>query len=211
MLIAEIFSNPLGGLLFLLAIVIAISVHEFSHAKSADMLGDPTAASLGRVTLDPRAHLDLMGTIFLLLVGFGWGKPVPFDPYNLENPKRDTAIIAFAGPASNIIMAIIAAILLKVFILIEPSAITAIGLLFLPSFIWINVMLAIFNLLPFAPLDGYKIVGGFLGEEHEEQWQSLERFGMLFLLLFILPIVGGQSMLHIFLSPIIESVVSLLV
>lgn len=211
MILTEVFSNPLGGLFFLLSIVIAVAVHEFAHAKTADMLGDPTPAALGRVTLDPRAHLDLMGSLLFLLVGFGWGKPVPFDPYNLENPKRDAALIAFAGPGSNFIMAALSSAILYMYTFVEPSLTLVIGQSFLQTFIWINVVLGIFNLLPFAPLDGFKIVGGFLNHEQATQWYGLERYGIIFLLFFIFPFAGGQSMLELFMSPIIQTVVGILV
>jgi Zn-dependent protease len=96
--------------LFVIAIVnlvIAITVHEFAHAFAADRLGDPTPRLQGRVTLNPTKHLDLYGSLFMILAGFGWGKPVEFDPFNLREPRRDAAIISFAGPLSNIIMAVI--------------------------------------------------------------------------------------------------------
>jgi Zn-dependent protease len=210
MILAELFSNPLGGIFFLVSIVIAVSVHEYSHAKSADMLGDPTPAAQGRVTLDPRAHLDPFGSILFLLTGFGWGKPVPFDPYNLENPKRDAALIALAGPGSNYIMALGSSLLLYAITFLDQSTPILIGQAFLLTFLWINVVLGTFNLLPFAPLDGFKIVGGLLSEEHAAQWYSMERYGIIFLLFFILPLVGNRSMLDIFLSPAIQTIVGVL-
>src|SRR3989344_6599100 len=113
MFILQFLNNPVGVILFLLSVVIAVSVHEFMHAKTADKLGDPTPELAGRVTLDPRAHLDPLGSFLFLMVGFGWGKPVPFDPFNLDNPRRGAALISLAGPASNATMAISAAIILK--------------------------------------------------------------------------------------------------
>lgn len=211
MVLLDIFSNPINGIFFLISIVIAVTVHEFAHAKSADMLGDPTPEAMGRVTLNPRSHLDLYGSLLFLLIGFGWGKPVPFDPYNLDNPKRDAAIIAFAGPGSNIVMALISSAILYLFTFIEPSIMTLIGRSFLSTFIWINIVLAIFNMLPFAPLDGFKIVGGFMSHEQAAQWYSLERYGIVFLLLFILPFAGGRSMLELFLSPVIQTVLGVLI
>lgn len=211
MILSELFSNPIAGIFFLISIVIAVSVHEFAHAKVADTLGDPTPASLGRVTLDPRAHLDLMGSILFLMIGFGWGKPVPFDPYNLENPKRDAALIALAGPGSNFVMALASSAVLFLFTLVDSSIVTLIGQSFFQTFIWINIVLAVFNLLPFAPLDGFKIVGGVLSHEQAAQWYALERYGIFFLLFFIFPFTGGRSMLEIFLSPVIQGIVGLLV
>lgn len=210
MILSEIFSNPLGGVFFLISIVIAVTVHEFAHAKVADMLGDPTPAALGRVTLNPKAHLDLMGSILFLLVGFGWGKPVPFDPYNLENPKVDAAKIALAGPGSNYAMALLSSLVLVVFNMFDHGIVTVIGQSFFQTFLWINVVLGTFNLLPFAPLDGFKIVGGLLSDEQAAQWYSMERYGVIFLLFFIFPLTGGKSMLDIFMSPVIRAVVGFL-
>ncbi|KXK11176.1 MAG: hypothetical protein UZ22_OP11002000380 [Microgenomates bacterium OLB23] len=98
MVLSELFTNPVGAVLFLLSIVAAVTVHEFAHAKTADNLGDPTPQLQGRVTLDPRSHLDPIGSLLFLLFGFGWGRPVPYDPYNLKNPQKDAAMIALAGP-----------------------------------------------------------------------------------------------------------------
>jgi Zn-dependent protease len=204
MYFASLFSDPLETIFRLLAIVIAVTVHEFAHAKMADHLGDPTADALGRVSLDPRAHLDPLGSLLFLLIGFGWGKPVPFDPYNLENPRRDAALISFAGPASNIVMALVATVLVHI---IGTESLVGV---FLFTFIAINVVLAIFNMLPIAPLDGFKIVGGLMSDDQAREWYSLERYGIIFLLFFIFPFVGGRSMLEMFVSPVITFVLSLL-
>ena len=106
-------TNPILFLVWVAALLTAITIHEFAHAYSADRLGDPTPRSQGRLTLNPLAHLDPLGTLMLILVRFGWGKPVQFDPYNLANPKRDAAIISFAGPLSNLILATILSIILR--------------------------------------------------------------------------------------------------
>src|SRR3989338_2044892 len=106
-----LFSNPLVFAAAALSLLAAITVHEFAHAYAADRLGDPTPRLQGRLTLNPLVHLDPIGTLLLFVIGFGWGKPVQFDPYNLENPKRDAAIISFAGPVSNLILATIAALI----------------------------------------------------------------------------------------------------
>src|SRR5438876_3599187 len=107
--------NPIEFVLGLAALIIAITIHEFSHALAAEHLGDPTPRLQGRLTLNPLAHLDPLGTILLILVRFGWGKPVVFDPYNLRNPRRDGAIISIAGPVSNVLLAIVCSLLLHVF------------------------------------------------------------------------------------------------
>src|SRR3990167_5566939 len=102
--------NPITALVFVIGLVVAISIHEAAHAFVAYRLGDPTAKLAGRLTLDPRSHLDPIGTLALLLVGFGWGKPTPFDPFNLRNVKRDSALISVAGAVSNFLMAILLSI-----------------------------------------------------------------------------------------------------
>ena len=105
-MLSYLFTNPLSFLIFLAALFLAISIHEAAHAWAADRLGDPTARFSGRLTLNPFAHLDPLGTLMLFLFGFGWGKPVPVDYYNLRQPRRDAALISLAGPLSNLILAI---------------------------------------------------------------------------------------------------------
>lgn len=199
-MIATLFTNPFTFVLMAISIVIAIAVHEFSHAKVADMLGDPTPSLQGRVTLDPRAHLDKYGTLFLLLVGFGWGKPVQFDPFNLAHPRRDAALISIAGPLSNFIIALAGSLLVRSFIFFGSSEVATIGYVFLSPLIMMNILLGVFNLIPIHPLDGFKIVGGILSEHQARQWYQLERYGMLFLLMLIIPF-NGTPMLHSILDP----------
>src|SRR3989339_337614 len=106
-MLSILFTNPLVFLVFALGLVLAISIHEYAHAAAADRLGDPTPRAMGRLTLNPLAHLDPVGTLVILVTGaFGWGKPSPYDPYNLRNPQRDTALIALAGPVSNLLLAL---------------------------------------------------------------------------------------------------------
>lgn len=211
MLLTNLFSNPLALLVYVAVLLVTIAVHEYAHARAADELGDPTPRLGGRLTLNPARHIDPVGLVLLFLIGFGWGRPVMFDPYNLANPRRDSAIISLAGPLSNFIIAILCAILLRLLHLIELPFISTIGLIVLPIAIHLNLLLGIFNLLPFAPLDGFKIVGGFLNEEHARDWYSLERYGMIFLLVFIFPLVGNRSMLEMFVSPVIQYIFRLLV
>lgn len=142
--------SPILFLLSAISLVVAVTVHEFSHALAADRLGDPTPSLQGRVTLNPLSHLDPIGTLMLLLAGFGWGKPVQFDPFNLKNPQRDAAIISVVGPLSNIVMAVLGA---AVYHLSGNSV-------FFVPFIQINVVLAVLNLIPVHPFDGFKVVGG---------------------------------------------------
>jgi Zn-dependent protease len=185
-LLFDFFSNPLLIGLYLGFIVIALSVHEFAHAKAADMLGDPTPRLQGRLTLDPRAHLDVWGSLMFLLAGFGWGKPVQFDPYNLQNPRKDTMQIAFAGPLSNIIMALGTSLVFKVLFFLVPTF-PEVFWSIAKVFISLNVTLAVFNLIPIEPLDGFKIVGGLLSEEQAIKWYSLRPYGMFFLIAVIIP------------------------
>ena len=114
-LLSLLFTDPLSFAVIAVGLVISITIHEFAHAFIADKLGDPTPRYQGRVTLDPRAHLDPFGTIAILLVGFGWGKAVQFDPFNLKNPVKDTALIALAGPVSNILLALALSIIIGIF------------------------------------------------------------------------------------------------
>jgi len=196
--------NPIAFLLFAVGIVVAISVHEFFHAFVADKLGDPTPRIQGRVTLDPRAHLDPIGTLALLLVGFGWGRPVQFDPYNLKNPVRDTALIALAGPASNIVIALILAVLVR---LINADWL----ILSLSFIIQINITLAIFNLVPVYPLDGSKIILPLLPAQAAYEYENfMQRYGLFVLLILILPIAGGVSPISQLISPIISAITTLL-
>lgn len=210
-MITTLINNPILFFSFLVSLVIVISVHEWAHAAVADYLGDPTPRLAGRLTLDPRSHLDPLGLLLLFIVGFGWGKPVPFDPFNLKNPKRDAALISFAGPLTNFIMALLGALIIRLFILFKLSFFTTIGGIFLVQFIYLNLILGVFNLLPFHPLDGFKIVGGFLSDEKAREWYSLERYGIIFLICFILPLFGDRSMLQIFMSPVIAFLTKVLI
>ncbi len=178
-MISILFSNPLAFFFVAGALVVSISIHEFAHAYVADKLGDPTAKLMGRITLNPKAHLDPMGTILLLFAGFGWGRPVPFDARNLTNPKRDAAIISFAGPFSNIILALLLSLVFRLF-----DGNGFIGL-FLQLTVQYNLVLAIFNLIPVHPLDGFKVVNGFLPRELSYQWLQMAPYGMWILLFLI--------------------------
>lgn len=203
MLLSYLFVNPLGFLIIAIGILLAITIHEFAHAWVADKLGDPTPRYQGRVTLDPRAHLDPIGTAAIFIAGFGWGKPVPFDPYNLKDPKRDTALIALAGPASNIVLAVALALLIHSGVLAAFASIAAV-------IIQINVMLAIFNLVPVYPLDGSKILMAFLPSETAYEYDNfMNRYGMIVLLLLIVP-WGGSSAISQLIFPVISWVMMIL-
>ena len=217
-MIGELSTNPLGFLFWLAALVIAITIHEFSHALAAERLGDPTPRLMGRLTLNPLAHLDPLGTLMLLIARFGWGKPVQFDPFNLRNPRRDGAIISLAGPVSNLLLAILCSILLRIIFssgLLAPSSFSGVGFVYLiisllQPVIVLNVVLAVFNLIPIHPLDGFKIVEGILPEEHARQWKEMEPYGLLFLLFLIFPIFGSPSPISRLISPVINFLLTLL-
>lgn len=207
----SLLNNPISLVAYLISLFAAITIHEFAHAWAADHLGDPTPRLQGRVTLDPRAHIDLYGLLFLFLFGFGWGKPVMFDPYNLKNPRRDAALIGFAGPLSNILLASVLAILLRLLISFDLGIISTIGtFLFLPIIV-MNISLAVFNLVPVHPLDGFKIVGGLLPEEKAHEWYELERYGYIFLLVLILPLFGQRNMLDTIIRPISNFFLNILI
>ena len=205
-----LFTNPLLFIVYIAALLVAISIHEFSHALVADRLGDPTPGLQRRLTLNPIAHIDQFGLLFLLFFGFGWGKPVQFDPYNLKNPRKDSALISVAGPISNIIVAVVLSIGLRLFSLIDLPILQTIGLFILIPFISLNIVLAVFNLLPIHPLDGFKIVGGILPEDKAREWYQLEKYGFIFLLMLIFPF-GRASMLDMIIRPLVSFLINLLV
>ncbi|NIP23637.1 MAG: hypothetical protein GWO38_07405 [Phycisphaerae bacterium] len=183
-----------------ITLVIAFAVHEFMHALVAYRLGDPTAKSQGRLTLDPRRHLDVLGSLMVLAFGFGWAKPVPVNPnYLRHGPKTGMAIVAAAGPLSNLALAAIVALLING-LGIELSSfsisrfIPSFGELLL-TFIWLNVVLFFFNLIPIAPLDGYKVLLGFLPYPTAASFRKLEPFGPLILLVLFLFAGGVLSFL----------------
>jgi Zn-dependent protease len=205
----EIIILVLGIIGFALTIII----HEVAHGLMADRLGDPTAKLLGRLTLNPIPHIDLYGTVllplFLFLVHspffFGWAKPVPIDPYNLKDPKRDMALISLSGPMSNIIIATVLAIIYR----FVPDQSVA-GLILL--IIQFNVALAVFNLIPIHPLDGGKILVGLLPNKEGREFDDfMTRYGMFLLMVIIFPIFGGTSLISTVLYPVISFVLNLLV
>ncbi|MFZ2664359.1 MAG: site-2 protease family protein [Patescibacteria group bacterium] len=179
-MISLLFQSPLTFFLLAGALIISICIHEFSHAFAADRLGDPTAKYLGRLTLNPKVHLDSVGTLFLLFVGFGWGKPVPFNPLNLRNPKRDAAIISLAGPLSNFILAVILSFPLRYF------GMNSLLGIFLGLTVLYNLSLGFFNLIPFGPLDGNKIVYGLLPYRLAYQWEDFQKHGTYILMFLVL-------------------------
>jgi Zn-dependent protease len=195
-----LFQNPIVFLLWAVSLLVAVTIHEFSHAYIADKLGDPTPRAHGRVSLNPISHLDPIGTFMILVAHIGWGKPVPVDSYNFQNPKRDIMLVSLAGPASNLILASLLAILMK---FVPIIAILAVPMIIL------NVGLAVFNLMPIPPLDGSKILTGLLPGRKAYEWESFtSRYGWYLLLIFIIPF-GGRSLASTIISPIINSLLKL--
>jgi len=172
-------------------ILLAVTVHEISHGWVAYKLGDPTAKDAGRLTFNPISHLDLFGTLaFLLTQAIGWAKPVPVNPRYFNHPRKDMIWVSLAGPASNILLAIVLAVILKLFFLIP--ALGAPAMFFLKQLaymikigVMINIGLAVFNLLPIPPLDGSKIMEGLLPYNLSIQYAKLEPYGFILLLLLI--------------------------
>jgi len=196
-----------------ISLIIAITFHEFCHALAADHMGDPTPRSRGRLTLNPLAHADPIGTIALplinLITGFptiGWAKPVPIDPFNFRHPKKDEIIVSLAGPASNLLLAIIGSLIIRFLPLSE------IFILFFYLLTFINISLFIFNLIPIPPLDGSHILLNILPEKSRLQWEeTFDRYGfILIIVLVFFPIANGQSLVSLVISPIISFISHLL-
>lgn len=199
-----LFNQPLVFAIGFFSILVAITVHEAAHAYTADYLGDPTPRSQGRLSLNPLSHLDPLGTAMLLLFRFGWGKPVQFDPFNLKNPRTDAAVISLAGPASNLLLAAVAALIYRLF---GSDFVFPLYLIFIS----INVGLAIFNLVPVHPLDGAKIVMGLLPRDMAYEFESISnQYGRYILLLLILPIANSVSPIIRLINPVIQAIINLL-
>jgi Zn-dependent protease len=177
MLLFNLFTNPLIFLGFIIALLVAITIHEYAHAWAANFYGDPTAKLMGRLSLNPLVHLDVIGTIFLLLAGFGWGKPVIVNPHNFKNPKLDNLTVSLAGPMSNLILAIIFGLIYRLFNL--PNILEV----FFFLIIFFNLVLMIFNLIPIPPLDGSKILAIFTSEE---TYLLLQQIGIPLLFIIII-------------------------
>jgi Zn-dependent protease len=176
--------NLTSILLNLPTLFIALTVHEFSHALVSDRLGDPTPRSLGRLSLNPLRHLDPVGAIFLLLFRFGWAKPVPINPSYYKKVKSGTSLVSVAGPVSNLILAFIGLFILRFSVeFLYQNQIYI--LIFLIQFIMVNITLAVFNLLPFSPLDGSKIYISLLPDRIYFKILQYERYGFIAIMLLL--------------------------
>jgi Zn-dependent protease len=195
-------------LFYIIVLVFSVIVHEVSHGYIALMLGDDTAKRAGRLTLNPLAHIDLFGSIIFPLIlalshapVFGWAKPVPYDARFLKNPKKAAGLIALAGPASNFLLAIIFATIIRFMPLTGSTLVFA---QLLSMIVYVNIALAIFNLLPIAPLDGSGVLFSFLPRSLEPVEEFLRRYGFVILIILIM---SGAN----FLNPIISSIYRLLI
>ena len=203
-------------------ILIAIVFHELSHGFAANKLGDPTAKMMGRLTLNPIAHIDPIGTIVMPLMlivltngqfVFGYAKPVPINPMNFKNPKRDMAISAAAGPVMNIFLAIVSMIVLKLVIiplsLVVPEAVTSTVLapllMILQSSVVVNVVLAVFNMIPIPPLDGGRVLTGFLPYRQAATLSKIEPYGFIIVIFLI-----ATGIANYFVMPLVNLILSVL-
>lgn len=194
-------------------LLLALTFHEFAHGLVAYRLGDPTAQNAGRLTLNPLSHLDPLGTIAFFFIKFGWAKPVPVNPSYFRNPKKDMLWVALAGPATNLALAIISAIMTKAIWFLAatlPYSTVAEAILvplngMLVASVWINLVLCIFNFLPIPPLDGSRILMGLLPNRAAISYMKIERYGFIIIL-----VLAFSGLLSKAIIPIISFANSLL-
>ncbi len=201
MLIMNLMQNPVMLLVFLIGLVVAITIHEYAHAYAAYRCGDPTAKYMGRLSFNPLAHLDPLGTIFLFLVGFGWGKPVPTNPNNYSK-RSDEIYVALAGIFANLIVATVLAIPIRIASLKGISVDSNVWLAMLSIIVDMNIILAAFNILPFYPLDGSHVVEYFMSEDTLTFYHTYSPYALLGIL--ILDRIGNTLILYTIMEPLIR-------
>jgi Zn-dependent protease len=182
--ISWLLSEPLMFVIWLLAIIVTLTLHEFFHAFSASLLGDSTAKQEGRMTLNPFSHIDPLGFVMLLFVGFGWAKPVPVNPYNFKNQRLSIALVSLAGPLSNLVGVLVFGLILK---LISPSFgpnNLLVNFLFLLTLV--NASLFLFNLIPIPPLDGSKVLLSAIPDKFVEFKDKYQLYGPYVLLFLVI-------------------------
>lgn len=208
----------IGAVVWILAILLSLAIHEYAHAKYADWAGDPTPRRQGRVTLNPLAHLDPLGTVLIIFMAFsgygiGWGKPVPVNPGYFRSLRRDWVMCAFWGPLSNIILALLFSIPLRLMLASENLLPDNVFIDFLFAMVLVNIGLAVFNMIPLHPLDGSKVLSGFLRDVYDRNyWNFQMMYGPLILFgsILILPLLGLPNPLRFILLPARDFLVRLL-
>ena len=210
--------------LWAVALVVAITIHEFSHTVVANGLGDTTAKCLGRLSLNPLKHLDPSGTAMILLAGFGWGKPVPVNPHRLAHAATGASLVAAAGPFSNLAVAFLLAIPIKIGILdytgfgiysvaelIDGGILSTLSILF-TLIISLNLLLAVFNLIPLAPLDGSRMLEGFIPRGHSASYARLQQYGPVILIgIIMMEYAMGLGILGTLIGPVVRGLTTIAV
>lgn len=205
MLIQLLYTNPLLFLLLAVAFAISISWHEFSHVFSAYLQGDNTGKDMGRLSLNPLRHLDPVGSLLLLFVPFGWGKPAPYNPYNLRNQRYGPLFVALAGPFSNLILLIVFGAALH-FLAPSFGASNAL-IMFLQMLVALNTVLMVFNLIPVPPLDGSSIIQAILGPTRPDLLRSFYRYGPPILIgIVMMSFLTNISLLSFLINPVLSVV-----
>ncbi len=197
-----------GFLLILIPVILfSLTIHEYAHAYVAYRLGDDTAKKLGRLSLNPLVHLDVLGTLLLFIVHFGWAKPVPVDPRNFKDPKKDMLFVALAGPVSNLLTVVAAAVILKIVFENLPGAGVPVSsgvevvIRMLVWFMFIGIVLAVFNMIPIPPLDGSRILYGLLPDNLAFRYASVEKYGIF--VLFAIFIFGQEFLSYFIRIPVV--------